>query len=207
MFKPIIVRQKSMFLFIFIFIEKFSILFLISQFCISSHPPMVHLFKVFPFSSNKYFQAFFPFFFDSLHNTASTVCHKEKELLEKNLFKFFFMSHLRLTFLVPRSSFRFLFHYPLVWCGATTDLKSQHLTCNYWMSSIMVFYYNSKLIWNLTTLTSMELDNVVMMIDLLTFDFKFALFCAVMFLEINKKTDDASEKKSGYCSTSDTCCL
>lgn len=39
----------------------------------------------------------------------------------------------------------------------------------------------------------MKLDNVMMMIYLLTFDFKFALFYAVLLLDVDKYTDNASE--------------
>lgn len=47
----------------------------------------------------------------------------------------------------------------------------------------------SDLIGDLATLASTKLDNVVMMIHLLTFDFKLTFFTVV--LEVDKKTDDA----------------
>lgn len=69
----------------------------------------------------------------------------------------------------------------------------------------MILDNNRELIGDLTVFAPMELDNVVMVIHLLTFDFKLALL-AVVF-EVYEEGNDASEKHRGDGSTSDARCL
>lgn len=69
----------------------------------------------------------------------------------------------------------------------------------------MILNNNRKLIGDLTVFASMTLNNVAIVIHLLTFDFKLALF-AVVF-EVDEEGDDASEKHRGHSSTSDARCL
>lgn len=56
----------------------------------------------------------------------------------------------------------------------------------------MVLNNYRKLIGDLTILASVELDEVVVMTNLLTLDFKLALL--VVILEVNEEADDAREK-------------
>jgi hypothetical protein len=53
----------------------------------------------------------------------------------------------------------------------------------------------------------MELDNVMVMIYLLTFDFKFTLLCAVLLFKVDEKSHDAGEEEGGNCTTRYTGCF
>lgn len=65
----------------------------------------------------------------------------------------------------------------------------------------MILNNDRELIRDFAAIASMKLDNVVMVINLLTFNFKLALFG--MILEVNKESDDTSEKHRSNSSTGD----
>jgi hypothetical protein len=70
------------------------------------------------------------------------------------------------------------------------------------LSSIVVFDYNRELIRDLTALTPMQLNYVVMVIHLLAFDFELALLHRVL-LEVDEETDDACQEQCSNGTTSD----
>lgn len=69
----------------------------------------------------------------------------------------------------------------------------------------MILNDNRKLIGDLAVFTSMELDEFVVMVHLLTLDFELALL-AVVF-EVDEEGDDAGEKHRGNGSAGDARCL
>lgn len=73
------------------------------------------------------------------------------------------------------------------------------------LSSIVIPDDYRELIGKLATVASMELDDVVMVIYLLTLDFKLAFLAVV--LEVDKESDDASKQHRSNGSTSDARCF
>jgi hypothetical protein len=71
------------------------------------------------------------------------------------------------------------------------------------LSSIVVFDDYRELIRDLTALTPMQFNYVVMVIHLLAFDFKLALLHRVLF-EVDEETDDACQEQCSDGTTSDT---